>query len=170
MRVAAKQTSRAMLACASVLAVLGTSREEFLSRFCTTVGDTCYVPFRPGVPEPGWGLASQMCVLVHEYEHVRQHRDRPMWFWVRYLTSARARLDYEIAAYWTHMQMAAGLKKLTGTSWNREAFLLWLETQLIEQYRCRPQHVHDAVAVLRGRDEQDEAKWASSVRFCLAEL
>lgn len=78
----------------------------FLARYATTIGKRIYVPFVPGVAQPGWDLWHQMVVCVHEHQHVVQlKRDGRVRFFARYLLRKPRRAGYEADALRSNLEM-----------------------------------------------------------------
>lgn len=77
--------------------VPGISKEDFLNKFCTTVGNKIYITYTPGNASevPLW---EQVVILVHEHVHVQQFRDTT-WFSLKYLLSKKFRANVEAEAY-----------------------------------------------------------------------
>lgn len=91
----------------AALDALGIQEREAFVRTCAiTVGDTIYLPFRPG---KGKGKAAvwrgQIATVAHECEHVRQGGDHHLEFWLRYFTSEAHRTEYEVAALAVQMEV-----------------------------------------------------------------
>jgi len=95
-----KASSALMGAVGAFLGAIGiVDRAAFASRFVTTLGRTVYVPFVPGEPSADWSLWSQIEVLAHECQHIRQHDDRGLRFERDYLMSTAKRAHLEAEAY-----------------------------------------------------------------------
>jgi hypothetical protein len=88
------------------LRVLGiVDQRRFLRSFAITLGRQIYLPFRIGVPQPGWDLWSQVVVCVHEHQHVVQYDRDETAFLVDYLTSRSARARFEAEAYRSNLEL-----------------------------------------------------------------
>lgn len=106
-RVVPKSASPLMHACGGALGLLRIqSRATFMSRYTTVIHRRIYPPFlldSPGSEATLWGRAA---TGIHEHQHVVQaDRDGFLRFATRYLTSQRARAEYEAEAYGTELEL-----------------------------------------------------------------
>lgn len=100
-----KLQSAEMQAIAEALDLMGiVDKQTFLRRYTTTLGTRICIPFTVGVPNEDWPLWQQVCVAVHEHEHVHQDRAAGgLGFEWNYLTNPAQRAHYEAEAYRTNM-------------------------------------------------------------------
>lgn len=93
------------------LSLGGMKKEDFLTRYVTTIGKKVYVPFTIGQEgdNGSWTLWAQMLTCVHEHCHVDQYSasdtKSAFNFSRRYLTKRRLRTRYEIEAYTTGLEL-----------------------------------------------------------------
>lgn len=100
-----KADSKNMKAVAVFLdAIKVTDRDDFMTRFTTTIFDDIYIPFDVG-DAGDYSLVDQVDILVHELVHVQQFRDDRVGFTVGYLLHEAARAEYEAVAYSADMEM-----------------------------------------------------------------
>lgn len=74
-------------------------KDEFLSRFTTTIGTTIYTSFEVGVVTEAHSCISQIVVCAHEHQHVVQLRKNGVVFLTSYLLDSTSRAAYEAEAY-----------------------------------------------------------------------
>jgi hypothetical protein len=74
------------------------SKKAFVGSVAITVGDTIYLPFRVGVETVKFSLVTQVAIVAHECEHVRQGGEQHLEMWIRYFTSKAHRAEYEAKA------------------------------------------------------------------------
>lgn len=79
-------------------------KEDFLSRFTTTIGNKIYVPFQIGSGSDA-ELWSQVLTCVHEHQHIVQSRKEPWTYSTSYLVDKSSRVRYESEAYATAMEL-----------------------------------------------------------------
>lgn len=79
--------------------------QDFLNRFTTTLGKTIYIPFNIGTESPGYNLASQMRICVHEHQHVHQFLQAGPKFSLDYLTDSAHRAAYEVDAFKCNLEI-----------------------------------------------------------------
>ncbi|MCJ7759715.1 hypothetical protein MUP59_01035 [Candidatus Bathyarchaeota archaeon] len=82
------------------------NKDQFMKDFVTTLYNTIYIPFEIGINDDHWDLWDQICVCVHEHQHIVQgERDCWVTFVSRYLTSTSFRAGYEAEAYGCNLEM-----------------------------------------------------------------
>lgn len=82
------------------------NKDQFMRGFVTTLYNTIYIPFEIGINDERWDLWDQICVCVHEHQHIEQgERDGWVTFVSRYLTSSSYRASYEAEAYGCNLEM-----------------------------------------------------------------
>jgi len=104
-----KTTAEEMKLIGSALELMGVlKKDEFLTRFITTIGNVIYTPFTVGVPTPGHDLWGQMVICAHEHQHIVQSNESPS-FPLEYLFDPTLRAAYEGAAYRVSMTLVTWL-------------------------------------------------------------
>jgi len=104
-RVIDKSDATEMRLVARVLDLLGiVDREQFLSRYATTIARRIYVPFQVGEGD-AHALWSQVVLCAHEHQHVVQHDRRGLTYEWSYLTSSEARARFEAEAYRCYLEL-----------------------------------------------------------------
>lgn len=123
-----KAQSRHMKIIGRTLSALGImSYSSFMNDYVTTIGRTIYLPvnFKIGVASPNWNLWEQMCLCVHEHQHVLQFATGRIRFVSGFLFRKAKRALHEAQAFrsdlalhmWRYGSLpdykarAAGLKK-----------------------------------------------------------
>lgn len=150
-----KDNAAVMQIAARLLDVLGIQdREQFLSRFTTTLGHTIYIPFTLGIESSRFTLWSQIVICVHEHQHIVQG-DRDGWaaFDTRYLTSSSYRAGYEAEAYGANLEMVAWHYKRAGVSLT-EGEIVTHGAQLaagLKHYGCTTEDIRMAQQMLMTR-------------------
>ena len=81
-------------------------KDHFLKSFATTIGTRIYVPFEVGVAAGEWDLWSQVCIGVHEHQHIVQYEHDKAGFTLGYVTSKASRAQNEMEAYRTYLEMS----------------------------------------------------------------
>lgn len=79
--------------------------DAFMRDFATTIGVDIFVPFEVGVASDGWTLWDQLCVCVHEHQHVAQYLADPGSYLVEYVTRPDRRAHLEADAYATQLEL-----------------------------------------------------------------
>jgi hypothetical protein len=91
---------------ATALSTIGVqSRDTFLKRFTTTIGDRIYMPFEVGKPGNGHDLWNQIVVCVHEHQHVIQHEREGLLYEASYITDRAARAKWEAEAFTCNVEV-----------------------------------------------------------------
>jgi hypothetical protein len=103
-----KDSAREMKMIAGILDAMNVQdKEQFLKQYTTTIvlGNwrAVYVPFEIGKGTQAQ-LISQICICVHECQHVVQ-ADRDVIFFAKYLADDTNRANYEAQAYGVTMEM-----------------------------------------------------------------
>lgn len=81
--------------------------KAFQERFTTVIGRRIYAPFLPGDGASAAARWRQICVCVHEHQHIIQLREAGrVAFSTRYALSRDARTTYEAEAYTCDLEMA----------------------------------------------------------------
>lgn len=117
-----KADSELMKLVAGFLDVAGIQDDEtFMQRFTTTLHNNIYIPFELGVVSPqGYDLWGQICICVHEHQHIEQGtREGWVQFSGQYLTSPAFRANFEAEAYGCNMELEYWRR---GTSLNPKAY------------------------------------------------
>jgi hypothetical protein len=121
--------------------------EAFQTRFTTVIGRRIYAPFQPGDASSGEARWRQLCVCVHEHQHIVQlQRDGRVRFSTRYALQRAARTEYEIEAYTCDLEMAFWR---TGRVPGTAPF-----AKLFEHYGVGPKYIAHAHAVLAANAER----------------
>jgi hypothetical protein len=80
--------------------------QQFLDDFCTTIGETIYLPYTPGVASERWPLKLQAKIALHEHVHVAQFRAGG---WVYFGMGYLLRFEAEaFASEWDYDQWREG--------------------------------------------------------------
>ena len=79
-------------------------KEDFMTRFTTSLLETIYIPFEVGLPSR-YDLWEQVVVLVHELVHVEQYHANEVLFPLRYVADRAWRTQYEAEAFSADMEM-----------------------------------------------------------------
>lgn len=142
-QVTSKGSAVEMQAASVVLGRMGiVDREDFMSRFATTVGRHVYIPFVPGEAEPTWSLLAQAETCVHEMHHIIQYQKLgAIMFYYQYVCSRARRATLEAEAYRTNVEMRY---RLTGELRDTDSL-----AELLRSYGVRDIDVEVAKKVLR---------------------
>lgn len=159
-----KHDSAAMERFGALLQSAGVVRDDaFMNQYATTIGETIFVPFVPGVPSGRWTLEGQITVLAHEARHVEQTRRMGQAVMaVQYFTSA-GRVLIEGEAYSVQMLVA---RELCLDAWDMDA-----ASRVMDGYAIRPSdqlafesYLLSRSATLRVRRALAvEAEWSQSL-------
>jgi len=125
--------------------------ETFMSRFTTTLHNNIYIPFELGVvPDQGYSLWGQICLCVHEHQHIEQgNREGWVKFSGEYLTSPASRANYEAEAFGCNMEMEYWRN---GTNFNAKAYGQQ-RVEVLSMYGCKPEHIEQAKQTITIRAE-----------------
>lgn len=167
-----KHDSAAMARFGGLLQSAGVVYDDaFMNQYATTIGETIFVPFIPGVPGGRWSLEAQITVLAHEARHVEQTRRMGQAVLaVQYFTSS-GRVLIEGEAYSVQMLVA---RELCLDAWDMDA-----ASRVMDGYAIRPSdqlafesYLLSRSATLRvraGRDAEIAQSQSLSALFRLAE-
>jgi len=117
---------------------------EFLTNFVTTLGETIFIPYQPGVVAPSgrWSLKSQTKIIPHEFRHVQDYRKDKVGFMLDYTLFEARRAIFEANA------VAAALAlefKVTGTLPDGPSRPL---VEILKYYRCGEDAIDHAALVV----------------------
>ncbi len=156
----AKEHSPVMRAVGGVLQISGIlDRRRFMDGFTTVLGRRIYAPFTPGGTQTS--LVGQLDTCIHEHQHVVQLiRDGRARFWGRYVSSSRARAEYEAEAYTTGLELHWWLSRSLPEP-KRVA-------QVLHSYGCAAVDIDRAAATLEANAERIRAGEGITESFAVA--
>jgi hypothetical protein len=134
-------------------------KATFVDNFTVTIGKTVYTPFEIGTEGNGWDLWDQISVGLHEVVHVRQWRDDPAGFMLKYLCNKSERATYEAEAYGADLEFS---------HWLQDPLDVTELAGRLASYGLGSEHVAFAAAylstyedvLLQGGSVAPTAKWA----------
>lgn len=80
-------------------------KDDFMSTYTTTIGNTIYCPFVVGVPDDVYSLYDQFIICIHEHQHVYQYQKDGLTFFIDYLADSSDRALYEAEALTAGFEM-----------------------------------------------------------------